>query len=79
MSRLQKFIEQSVTGEKSKRAAYAFGPEKLPPPGENLEWKTVSSFNAAAEIMRDAGLKNIFILAIDEGCAIVEDRTDVAA
>lgn len=42
MNRLQKFVEYfveyNVTGDRSKRAAYAFDPERLPPPGENLEW-----------------------------------------
>ena len=76
MNRLQMFVEHSVTGGyRSKRAAYAFAPENLPPPGENLEWKTVSSFNAADEIMRDAGLKDIFIQAVEKGCAIVEEHT----
>ena len=77
MNRLQKFVEHSVTRGTSKRAAYA-DPENLPPPGENLALKAVSSFNAAEEIMRDVGLKDIFILAVDKGCAIVEDRTAVA-
>ena len=67
MNRLQMFVEYSVTSGTSKRAAYAFDPENLPPPGENLEWKAVSSFNAANEIMRDAGLKDIFILAVEKG------------
>ncbi|EAQ36499.1 hypothetical protein NB311A_21216 [Nitrobacter sp. Nb-311A] len=74
MNRLQKFVEYNVTDDSSKRAAYAFAPERLPPPGENLEWKVVSSFNAADAIMRDTGLKDIFILAIDKGCAIVENE-----
>lgn len=37
MNRLQNFVEQSVTGGKSNRAGYAFGPEKLSPSGENLD------------------------------------------
>lgn len=52
MNRLQKFVEYNVTGDRSKRAAYAFDLEMLPPPGENLEWKVVSSFNAADAIMK---------------------------
>lgn len=79
MNRLQMFVEHSVTGgHRSKRAAYAFDPENLPPPGENLEWKAVSSFNAADEIMRDADLKDIFILAVDKDCAIVEEKVELA-
>ena len=43
---------------------------KLPPPGEHLEWKAVPSFNAADEVMRDPGLKDLFMKAMEEGCAI---------
>lgn len=75
MNRLQKFVEQSANGYRSKRAAYAFDPGRLPPPGENLEWKAVPSFNAADEIMHDASLKDVFILAVGEGCAVVEEPT----
>ena len=76
MNRVQMFVEHSVTGGyRSKRAAYAFALENLPPPGENLEWKAVSSFNAADEIMRDAGLKDILQTSGRKGCAIVEEHT----
>ena len=71
MNRLQKFVEQGA-GEQSGRTAYAFSREKLPPPGENLEWKAGPSFNAADEVMRDPGLKDFFMAAIGKGCALVE-------
>lgn len=70
MNRLQKFVEQGA-GEQSVRTAYAFSQDKLPPPRENLEWNAVPSFNAADEVMRDPGLKELFMKAIEEGCAIV--------
>ena len=70
MTRLQKFVEQGADGVEPGRTAYAFSQDKLPPPGENLEWKAVPSFNAADEVMRDPGLKDLFMKAMEEGCAI---------
>jgi len=43
------------------RTAYAFSQDKLPPSGQNLEWKTAPSFNAASEVMGDPGLKELFM------------------
>lgn len=71
MARLQKFIEQGADGVEPGRTAYAFIQDKLPPPDENLEWKAVPSFNAADEVMRDPGLKELFMKAIEDGYAIV--------
>jgi hypothetical protein len=71
MNRLQKFVEQDGSGEKLGRAGYAFSRDKLPPPGENLDWNAVPSFNAAEELMRDPGLKELFKAAIADGFAIV--------
>lgn len=75
MNRLQKFVERGAYGEEPGRTAYAFGLDNLPPPGENLAWRKVSSFNAAEEVLRDADLKDVFKTAIAEGCAIVEKQT----
>jgi len=69
MTRLQKFVEQGAHGVEPGRTAYA-SQAKLPPPGEHLEWKAVPSFNAADEVMRDPGLKDLFMKAMEEGCAI---------
>jgi hypothetical protein len=71
MTRLQKFVEQGGDGVEPGRTAYAFSQDKLPPPGENLEWKAVLSFNAADEVMRNPGLKDVFKTAIAEDIAIV--------
>ena len=57
MNRLQKFVEQDGSGEKLGRTAYAISRDKLPPPGENLDWNAVPSFNAAEKLMRDPGLR----------------------
>jgi hypothetical protein len=43
----------------------------LPPSGQNLEWKTAPSFNAASEVMGDPGLKELFMKAIEDGYSIV--------
>jgi hypothetical protein len=71
MNRLQKFVEQDRNGEELGRTAYGFSRENLPPPGENLEWKAVPSFNAAEEVMEDPSLKDVFKAAIEESFAIV--------
>jgi hypothetical protein len=62
-------------GEKPGRTAYAFGPDNLPEPGKGLDWKPEVPFSAADEVMRDAGLKDVFKVAIANGCAIVEARS----
>jgi hypothetical protein len=71
VNRLQKFVEQGAYGEKAGRTAYAFGPDNLPEPGKNLEWKPVTSFRPADELMENAGLKEVFQSAIAKGCAVV--------
>jgi hypothetical protein len=71
MNRLQKFVEEAPIGDKPGRTAYAFGLRNLPTPDTDLEWKPVTSFSAADELLRDPGLKEIFKAAIANGCAIV--------
>lgn len=71
MNRLQKFVEQGADGGEPGRTAYAFSQDNLPPPAANLEWTAVPSFQAAEEVMRDPSLKDHFMKAIEEGCAIV--------
>jgi hypothetical protein len=71
MNRLQKFVEQGPYGEKLGRTAYAFGPGNLPAAANGLEWKPVIPFSAADEVMRYAGLKDVFRAAIASGCAVV--------
>jgi hypothetical protein len=72
MNRLQKFIERDVDGKRSGRAAYAFGPTKLPVPAVGMNWQLDTDFNAAEEVLANDELKPVFKLAIDAGCAIVE-------
>jgi hypothetical protein len=71
MNRLQKFVEQGPYGAKPGRTAYAFGPDNLPEPSTGLEWKPVTSFSAADELMENAGLKEVFKTALANGCAVV--------
>lgn len=74
MTRLQKFVEQGTDVEPG-RTAYAFSQDKLPPPGENLEWNAVPSFNAGDEVLRNPDLKDLFMTAITEGVAILAPPT----
>lgn len=71
MNRLQKFIEQGA-GQKPSRVAYAFGPTSLPEPSVGMDWRAVSPFNAAEEVLQNEGLKEVFKVAIAKGYAIVE-------
>jgi hypothetical protein len=75
MNRLQKFIEQGASGEKPGRIAYAFGPSNLPEAGKGLEWKSVSPFSAADEVMAEPGLKEVFQAAVRDGLAVLEPRS----
>lgn len=75
MNRLQKFVEQGAHGENPGRTAYAFGPTNLPEPSKGLEWRPVVPFSAAEEVMRDAGLKDLFRAAIATGCAFVNKKS----
>jgi hypothetical protein len=72
MNRLQKFVERRSDGKRSGRVAYAFSTANLPTPGAGLDWSRDNDFNAADEVLADDGLKPVFKLAIDAGCAIVE-------
>jgi hypothetical protein len=71
MNKLMKFIEQGAYGEKSGRTAYAFKSSSLPASGNGMQWQPVNSFNAGDELLRDAGLKDVFKIAVSQGCAVV--------
>jgi hypothetical protein len=75
MNRLQKFIEQGAYGEKAGRTAYAFGPDNLPEPNNNMKWKPVAPFSPADELMVEAGLKEVFEVALRKGFTVVEPRS----
>ena len=71
MARLQKFVEQGAYGEKPGRTAYAFRAGSLPV-REGFAWQNVPTFNAADELIANAGLKEVFKVALEKGYAIVE-------
>jgi hypothetical protein len=71
MNGLMKFVEQGAYGEKSGRIAFAFKLTSLPTPIEGMDWQPVNSFNAADELIANAGLKHVFDIAIAKGCALV--------
>jgi len=75
MSRLQKFIEIGPHGEDpTTGTAYVLNNDRLPQPVEGMRWRLVEDFNAGDEILRDAGLKDVFKAAIRNGYAIVNLR-----
>jgi hypothetical protein len=74
VTRLQKFIEQGAYGEKSGRVAYVLRLDSLPETGEGMAWRKAESFNAADDLLRDVGLKDVFKVAIEKGCAIVTPK-----
>jgi hypothetical protein len=43
----------------------------LPTPLEGMEWRPVDSFDANDELSKHPGLKEVFKVAIDEGCAVI--------
>jgi hypothetical protein len=71
MTRLQKFIEQGAYGEKSGRVAYPIKSNLLPQPNDGMDWQTADSFNAADELLRNPGLKDVFKVAIEKGYALI--------
>lgn len=75
MKRLQKFVEEGPYGEKPGRTAYALCSSNLPEPGKDLEWKTVTPFSPADEVMAEPRLKVVFELAVRRGFAIAEPRS----
>jgi hypothetical protein len=72
MKRLQKFVEHRADGDTIGRIAYAFGPVKLPEATPGFEWQDVSSFNPGDELIKNAGLKEVFRAAIVNGCAVIK-------
>jgi hypothetical protein len=71
MNRLQKFVEQGAYGETSGRVAYAFQSSLLPEPVNGMGWQTAQSFSVADELIKDAGLRDVFKAAVDKGYAVV--------
>lgn len=71
MNRLQKFVERGAYGEGPGRHAYVLQSIALPVPSGGMEWHPVEKFSAADEVFENPGLKAVFKMAIDKGCAVV--------
>jgi hypothetical protein len=71
MTRLQKFVEQGAYGEKSGRVAYVLRLDSRPEADEGMAWQKVESFSAGDELLTNAGLKEVFKMAIEKSCALV--------
>ena len=71
MNRFQKFVEQGAYGERPGGTAYAFNAAILAEPTKGLDWRPMTGFSAADEVLADGGLKQVFEAAIKHGCALV--------
>ena len=68
---MQKFVERGAYGEGAGRHAYVLESSALPMPTDGMEWHEVERFSAADEVFENPGLKAVFKMAIEKGCAIV--------
>jgi hypothetical protein len=48
----------------------------LPRPAKGKEWQRIDSFRVAEEVLHDPGLKSVFKMAIDKGCAVVATKAN---
>lgn|GEM_PF-2500838 len=71
MDRIKKFVEQDGYGKKTGRVAYVTDESAIPEPPGALRWHPVCTFNAAEELERDTGLKEVFQAAMEHGCTVV--------
>ena len=71
MTRLQKFVEQDAFGKNSGRVAYGFRLDLLPEASDGMSWRKIESFSAGDELLTNAGLKEVFKMAIEKGYALV--------
>lgn len=72
MNRLRKFIEQGTGCERPGRTAYTLDGSTLPKARRDCDWRPVAGFSVCDDILKDAGLKEVFEAAIKHGYAIVE-------
>jgi hypothetical protein len=71
MNRLAKFVEKGAYGEGPGRTAYVMDETDLPAALDGMEWRQIDTFNASDELSKHPGLKEVFRVAIDEGCAVI--------
>ena len=58
-------------GIKSSRAAYVIDAAELPEAFPEAEWTEDLTFRPAEAVLRDPGLKPIYLVALAKGCVIV--------
>jgi hypothetical protein len=75
MAGLRKYVEWMSRGRKTDRVAYVMNEWDLPKPGAGAEWAIDNTFNAAEELLQDPTLKNAFKAAVDNGSAILIQKT----
>ncbi|MCC8961391.1 hypothetical protein H8A95_03420 [Bradyrhizobium sp. Pear76] len=71
LTQLQKFVELDACRKHRGRTAYALSASALPGPAPGFVWCSVTRFNLADEVLKDADLKNVFKVAIKFGHAII--------
>jgi hypothetical protein len=71
MNRLRRFFEKMPYGRRSSRVAYVISVAALPEALANAEWTEDQSFRAADALLADPGLKAVYQMALEKGCAIV--------
>jgi hypothetical protein len=74
LNRLQKFIERGACGESLRRSAYVLQSSSLPLAGEGMAWHVDETFSVADELLDNPDLKDVFKMAIDKGCAVVDPK-----
>jgi len=74
MNRLQKFVERGPYGDGLSRSAYLLRSNSLPQAGEGMAWHIDETFSVADELLDNPGLKDVFKMAIDKGCAVVDPK-----
>jgi len=75
MNRLRRFYEKMPYGIKSSRVAYVIDAAALPEALPDAEWKEDLSFRAAESVLGDPGLKAVYLMALEKGCAVVTTPT----
>ena len=61
MKRLQKFVEYRSESDKLGRVAYSNG--------------SLFSFNPTAELLKNSGLEDVFLVAIVDRCAVIKAKS----
>lgn len=62
-------------GRKSSRVAYAISPSALPETLADAEWTEDPDFHAGESLLAEPGLKAVYQMALDKGCALVTTPT----